>query len=59
MIMKVETDKCVGCEACTKVCPVNAIKMIDGCAQIDSDICIGCGACAAECSFEAISEDEF
>ncbi|PID30974.1 MAG: NADH-quinone oxidoreductase subunit F [Candidatus Cloacimonadota bacterium] len=53
---KVTSDKCVGCTACLRVCPVNAI---DGKAKtvhkIDENKCIKCGACVTACRFKAIS----
>ena len=48
-------DKCTGCMACIKPCPVNAIsgekKKIH---TIDQDLCTQCGACHAICQFDAI-----
>ncbi len=52
------TDKCVGCTACKKVCPVNAIS---GTAKnkhvIDQNKCIKCGACFDKCKFNAITKN--
>lgn len=49
------TETCIGCTACPKVCPVDAIrgeaKFIH---EIDPDICIDCGACAYVCPVECI-----
>lgn len=55
MAAKVEAEKCVGCEACTSACPVEAISMSDGKAVVDAGACIDCGACVGECPAEAIS----
>jgi len=48
-------DKCKGCTACTKKCPVEAItgerKMPH---KIDAEKCIKCGECARVCKFAAV-----
>lgn len=58
MAITVDRDKCIGCEACVAVCPVGAIAMVDGKAEINQDTCISCGACVSECPVEAISRGE-
>lgn len=40
---------CLGLGDCVKVCPVNAIKIKDGIANIDEEICVSCGACKNIC----------
>ena len=41
--------KCRDCYRCVRACPVNAIKMEDGQAQVVSENCIACGTCITEC----------
>lgn len=54
MKMWIEKKECTGCGACSNICPVNAIKMVeDECGfkypQIDNKKCIDCGACNRIC----------
>ncbi|MBM7558450.1 NADH-quinone oxidoreductase subunit NuoF [Marinitoga litoralis] len=54
---KIDKEKCVGCTACARVCPVEAIKgSIKQPHEIDQDKCIKCGACYATCRFGAIEK---
>lgn len=55
--MTVDKNVCVGCGACTGVCPVGAITLKGGVAVIDPKKCIGCGACLATCPVGAISNN--
>jgi Fe-S-cluster-containing hydrogenase component 2 len=50
-----ETDECIGCGVCVKICPVNAVNIVDDRAEVDLDWCIGCGVCAISCPAGAIS----
>lgn len=58
-IINVEKEKCVGCNACVRACPVedaNIAKMDeDGTVRIliDDDKCIRCGECIRVCSHKA------
>ena len=40
--------------ACTMTCAVEAIKLVNGTAQIDPAKCWSCGACGATCPVGAI-----
>ncbi len=41
--------KCRDCYRCVRVCPVNAIKIKDGQANVIIEKCIACGICVNEC----------
>lgn len=45
--------KCRVCYTCVRECPVKAIKIIDGQAEVLSERCIGCGNCVSVCSQNA------
>lgn len=57
MAMVVDKSKCCACESCVGICPVGAISIVDGKAQVDSETCISCGACVGECPCEAIAPE--
>jgi NADH-quinone oxidoreductase subunit F len=52
----INEEKCIGCTACSKVCPVNAISgTVKQAHSVDKEKCIKCGACEATCRFKAIT----
>ncbi len=52
------TDKCIGCTACLRICPVEAIAGERSIQHRIDGTCIDCGACARVCPVSAI-EDQF
>ncbi|MCF8296194.1 MAG: 4Fe-4S binding protein [Saprospiraceae bacterium] len=43
-------DRCRVCYTCVRECPVKAIKIINGQAEVINERCIGCGNCVKVCS---------
>lgn len=56
MSYEIDSTKCIGCGACKRVCPQDAISGEKKMAHhIDNIKCIKCGACYEKCKFGAIS----
>ena len=52
---EIEADKCKGCSACARKCPVGAITgEIKSPYTIDPNKCIKCGVCIDTCKFGAV-----
>ncbi|HNX62602.1 MAG TPA: NADH-quinone oxidoreductase subunit NuoF [Candidatus Limiplasma sp.] len=57
LLSYVITDKCRGCTACARVCPVSAITgVVKEKHVIDATKCIKCGSCVEKCRFGAIEK---
>ena len=53
--IKISEEKCTGCTACTRVCPVGAITgERKETHSIDPEICTRCRICIDTCKFDAI-----
>lgn len=52
---EINKTKCIGCTACARVCPTNAINgAVRQPHEICQEKCIKCGTCAKTCKFSAI-----
>ncbi|WP_353960749.1 NADH-quinone oxidoreductase subunit NuoF [uncultured Enterococcus sp.] len=53
---RIVPDKCTGCRACAKGCPVSAISgEVKQVHEIDQSICTKCGLCIDTCRYDAIT----
>ena len=48
-----DEDKCTGCTTCIRRCPTEAIRILNGKANIDTQRCIDCGECIRICPHKA------
>lgn len=52
-IITTNKARCRDCYRCVRVCPVKAIRISEGQAQVAADRCIVCGTCVRECPQQA------
>ncbi len=59
--LKFDSEKCVGCKLCSRVCPANAIEIekVEGeekkfKAIVKMDKCVFCGQCVDSCNKKAL-----
>jgi Pyruvate/2-oxoacid:ferredoxin oxidoreductase delta subunit len=58
-IIRIDEEKCTGCEQCVQACAEGAIKIVDGKAKLVSEAyCDGLGVCLGECPEGAITIEE-
>lgn len=54
--LRLDAEKCTGCEECLRVCPHGVFKKEAHVVEIVApDDCMECGACQRNCRFDAIS----
>jgi len=52
--LKINTQKCISCGKCTKICPMNNIACVDG-KMVSGDKCTMCYRCVNRCPAQAIT----
>jgi len=52
--IRVERDRCSGCNVCARKCMTGAIKMVDKIAVVDQLSCMSCHECVDVCDWDAI-----
>lgn len=51
--IRIDKEKCTGCDICVQECPFNAISIVEGFAVVNEN-CTLCGACVSNCPSDAI-----
>ena len=57
-MLKTIEGRCKECYACVRACPVKAIRMAEGKAEVMPDRCVRCGECLAACTQRALAEGD-
>ena len=58
LTFSIDPEKCKGCTACARKCPVHAISgEVRKPHTIDTALCTRCGSCEAACRFDAVVVD--
>lgn len=56
---EVDTEKCIGCEECVEICPVEVYGIQGGkSVPVKGEECIGCESCIEVCEQDAITITE-
>ncbi len=53
--IRINQEKCIGCQMCIKDCPNHAIRLENGKANMYMNTCMECGHCYAICPKQAIT----
>ena len=59
IVATVDSDDCIGCRICERVCDFGAIEVVDRKAQVNEVLCQGCGGCAGACPTGAMQIRHF
>jgi uncharacterized Fe-S center protein len=49
------SETCTGCGTCARLCPGEAIKIINGHPEIDFNNCLGCSSCELNCPTKSLT----
>ena len=56
---EVDSEKCIGCEECVEVCPVDVYEIQkEKSVPVNGEECIGCESCIEVCEQDAITVTE-
>lgn len=56
--VKISKEACQGCVNCIRVCPTEALRVVNGEISIIAELCVDCGECLRSCSRGALGIDE-
>lgn len=57
--VSVDSLKCIGCEDCITICPVEVYQLVEGKAEpVNEEECLGCESCVEVCDQAAIRISE-
>lgn len=59
--LRIQKEICIGCAHCVKICPTEAIRVVEGKANLAENRCVDCGECYRVCPAGAINieQDDF
>lgn len=59
--LRIDKDDCIACSHCMRSCPTEAIRIVNGKANLYTERCIDCGNCYSVCPVNAIDvvQDDF